>query len=181
MKMRILVVVWLLLAVPAAAGAVEIRNFRSGLACTGAATTQGDGWVCHDTQEVFVTDQGQCVYAGDTVPCTWIGFEFDYAGAGLDTRLQCTAETSEPTTSGNPGKEVARHRVSEDFELPLEGDSGHFFNPMYWIFETRPGTHDITARYACRSGDATVFTATFHLHFPQARTAGTKEGQGRPN
>jgi hypothetical protein len=177
--MRILAIILLLLALPAPTRAVEISNLRWGLACRGSAKGQGDGWICHQAQDVFVTDQGRCVYDGETLPCTWIGFEFDYAGAGDGAKLQCTDATSEPTTSGNPGKELAKNVSSEQFELALDGAGGHYFNPMYWIFETRPAGRDIVETYTCRSGGAVVFEAKFNLHFPADKAVASAPGASR--
>jgi hypothetical protein len=174
--MRSLVLASLLLGVSAPTHAVEVLNFKSGLACMGSPTSKDDGWVCHETQDVLVTDQGRCVYDGETLPCTWIGFEFDYEGAGTGTRLQCTEETSEPTSSGNPDKELATHASSQQFELPLEGASGHYFNPMYWIFATRPGADDITVSYTCQGNGAVLFQAKFNVHFPAGRAATKQDG-----
>src|SRR5687768_5008900 len=134
-KYRSFLLAPILLGISLPCAAIEVANVRSGLVCNDASrSTAGGGWVCHETQDILVTDQGRCTYDGKQRPCTWIGFEFDYAHAGEGTKLQCVSESSAPTRTGNPQAELAVEVTSQPFELELAGASGHFFNPMYWVF-----------------------------------------------
>jgi hypothetical protein len=149
--------------------AIEIANFKSGLACSLAKPRQeADGWICHQTQDILVTDQGRCVYDGATKPCTWFGFEFDYTAHEDRTKLQCLVETSYPTSPGNPSKVLAKDVTSQSHEFELEGTKGHFFNPMYYIFAVRtPGRSTLVETMTCKAGNAVLFQAKFNLHFPE--------------
>ncbi len=160
----------LLLVLAQPTWAVEISNFRSGLACTNSGSkTAKSGWICQPTEDVLVTDQGSCVYDGKTQSCTWVGFEFDYANAGADAKLQCLQESSAPTAFGNPEEVISQSVRSQDFEIPLKGDSGHFFNPQYFIFmTTQGGRSDLVVRGTCRSGSTVVFRYRFNVRFPSA-------------
>ncbi len=149
--------------------AIEISNFKSGLACTKTELTKDSGgWICQQTHDIFVTDQGSCVYNGVTKPCTWIGFEFDYKLAEKATKLQCISETSEPTAPGNPNGVIAKNVKSQPYELELSGESGHFFNPMYYIFSLRlPSNSVLVDTYTCKADGKVLFQAKFNLHFPE--------------
>ena len=162
------VLVLLLVLVNAPVAAIEVTHFKSGLACTNSAPAPGrDGWICQPTQDVLVTDQGSCVYDGVTQACTWIGYEFDYAHAGKHTKLACVTETSKPTDLGNPGGVIAKQSTSQPFELELEGESGHFYNPMYFTFSvTRPEDSVLVDTVTCKADGMVLFQAKYTLHFP---------------
>lgn len=150
------------------ASAVEITNFRSGLACTNGALEEGAaGWICQPTEDILMTDQGQCIYNDETIRCTWFGFEFDYKSNTDETNLRCESETSIPTDSGNPEGILERGATSHRYELKLEGRNGHFFNPQYFGFQVRPADASvIVVNGSCRSDDADIFRYRFNLRFP---------------
>lgn len=150
--------------------AVQITNFRSGLACTNSkSAANAKGWICQPTSDVFVTDQGTCVYNGMTEPCTWFGYEFDYSQSKEHSTLQCTSETSRPIDSGNPSGVLAKHVSSQQFELELDGESGHFYSPQYFVFAvTDPDDALLVAAITCRSEGSVLFQARYKVHFPIA-------------
>lgn len=95
--MRLFVSAILLIGTSAPAAALEISDFRAGLACTNTSVRDDtSGWICHVTEDIFVTDQGRCRYNGKDELCTWVGFEFDYRGAKPWDQLECTLEHSQP-------------------------------------------------------------------------------------
>jgi hypothetical protein len=151
------------------AAAIEIHNFKSGLVCSDADGTQGaDSWVCHQTKDILITDQGRCVYNRVERPCTWFGFEFDYTAGEGRTKLQCVVESSRPTSPGNPSKVLAKDVMSQSHEIELVGTSGHFANPMYYIFAVRSApTSRVVETFTCKSDNAVVFQARFNLQFPE--------------
>jgi hypothetical protein len=148
--------------------AVEITNFRSGLACTKTKLTEdGSGWICQPTENVLITDQGVCVFSGTEQPCTWIGFEFDYKGAQNGTKLECVSVTSVPVDEGNPEQLIAKNTDSQPYELELKPESGHFFNPQFFAFTTRPkGKETLTNMGNCKSDGHIVFEYRFNIRFP---------------
>jgi hypothetical protein len=152
----------------APAKALEVSNFRAGLACRTPTPQAPDrGWICHTMQDIAITDYGVCNYAGHDKPCTWIGFEFDYRGAVAGDRLECEVETSRPVDFGNPGKKVADDSSREKFTIDLSPDGDHFFNPQYFVY--RQGAADeatLVVNGRCRHGDKPVFEYVFRLHFP---------------
>ena len=153
------------------AAAIELSNFKSGLACTNTRLPEGDpqGWICHSTVKVFVTDQGVCKYNGEKEVCTWVGFEFDYRNAEKDQKLQCRTTSSQPSDSGNPREVVAEGVTSEDWELPLAPGAGHFFNPQYMFFNTRaPGRSDPHVQVTtCSASGKVLFESRFEFIFPE--------------
>jgi hypothetical protein len=160
-----------LFSTPSTASALEISNFKSGLACTHTRLEGGDpqGWVCQPTQDVLVTDQGSCVYNGQEKRCTWIGFEFDYRNASKDQKLQCVARNSEPVDSGNPGKVIGKDLRSENYEIPLPAGEGHFFNPQYFVFNVRTKADPdsvLQQTFTCSASGKVMFEAKFNLRLP---------------
>jgi len=158
----------LLLLVCHPSSAIEISNFKSGLACTNTTRTEGgEGWICQQTEDVLVTDQGSCIWNGITKPCTWIGFEFDYKNAKKKTKLQCVETSSEPSDIGNPNEVIGKGSTSQNYELELDGESGHFFNPQYFIFKV--GSKDkalLVEEGSCKVDGAIIFEFKFKMHFP---------------
>ena len=156
---------WLMILVifaSTSASAVEITHFRSGLACA-------SGWICQPTQEILITDQSTCVFNGKETPCTWVGFEFDYTDAPKGAKLQCVSETSVPADSGNPSKLIASDSTSENFEVELPAGNGHFFNPQYFTFVTRPADKSIVVNTAhCAFEGKILFEYRYNLHFATA-------------
>ncbi len=160
----------LLILASSPAAAIEIANFKSGLVCSSPKSARvADGWICHETQDILVTDQSRCVYDGATKRCTWFGFEFDYTANEIGTKLQCQVETSHPTSPGNPSKVLAKDVTSQSHEFELEGANGHFFNPMYYVFAvTTPDRAKQAETFTCKTGNKVLFQAKFNLHFPEA-------------
>jgi hypothetical protein len=166
--MRLLVIFILLLCASAPAQALEISNFRSGLACTNTSTRDDTaGWICHVTEDILVTDQGQCRYNGKEQLCTWVGFEFDYRGAQPGDQLECTMEQSQPTAFGNPKEELDPGATSQEFVLPLEKAKGHFYNPQYFTFTARPPNEALLVNTGqCSFQGKSLFKYTYRLRFP---------------
>jgi hypothetical protein len=164
----ILILCLLLLATPVQA-AVDIKNMKAGLCMDPSPDAKADGWVCHETADIQVTDQGRCVYDGKTRHCTWVGIAFDYVADTGRTVLQCVSESSRPTSHGNPRGVVAENTRSNAFELPLEGRQGHFFNPMYYLFAVRAMDDSVLVdTMTCSHEGKVVFRNTFNVHFPTA-------------
>lgn len=159
----------LLIFVSLPAAALEVTNVKFGLVCSFAEPQQGvEGWVCHQTDDIFLTDQSRCVYDRTTMPCTWFGFEFDYTAQQERVKLQCLTETSHPKSSGNPSGVLAGDVTSSSFSLELERQKGHFFNPMYYIFAVRPRDETkVIEKITCKAGDTVIFQKKFNLHFPE--------------
>ena len=150
------------------ADALEISNFRSGLACTNTSIRDDNpGWICHVTEDIFVTDQGTCRYNGEDMACTWAGFEFDYRGAKPGDKLECSIEQSQPTALGNPKEELSKEATTQDFVLPLEKIEGHFYNPQYFSFAARPlGKDFLLNKGHCSFAGKILFEYTYRVRFP---------------
>jgi hypothetical protein len=167
--MRSLATLVFLVAACSPAHGVEISNFRSGLACAGSAADNGGrGWICHVTEDILVTDYGRCRYAKETLPCTWVGFEFDYRDAQPGAALDCVEESDRPTAIGNPDREIARNRRSHHFTIPLEAGSGHFYNPQYFEYSPQPaGETLLVTKVSCSIDGKPAFAYTYRLHQPE--------------
>jgi hypothetical protein len=147
------------------AGAIEIVNFKSGLACTDGETF---GWVCHETDKVYVTGQGKCTYNGEARACTWHGYEFDYKGITDETVIECKLTASYPFNFGNPNEETDINTTSTTYVLPVPVGDGHFFNPQYVALvapEKPPYVRDETTE--CYAGETKLFEFNKQYVYPK--------------
>lgn len=169
-----LVLAMLLMGGSAPVPALEISNFKAGLACTNTtARDDASGWICHVTEDVFVTDQGRCRYNGKDELCTWVGFEFDYRGAKPGDELECTMEQSRPIAIGNPREELDPGAKSQTFVLLLEKAQGHFYNPQYFTFVRRPPGEELLVNSGrCTFDGKDVFEYRYRLRYPMLPTRG---------
>ena len=99
----------LLLAFPTGPSfALEIQNFKFGLVCEleveleSAEVDLPVEWICFETETVYITGQGRCVYNRQDEHCTWYGYEFDYTGAVEGDEIFCRSASVRPGNLGTP-------------------------------------------------------------------------------
>ena len=144
--------------------ALDISNFKSGLACTDGKSF---GWVCHTTEDVYITGQGQCNRSGQNKPCTWYGFQFDYINNDDKKPLNCKYEISQKVALGNPMEVANEGRETGSFSFSLKGSEGHFFNPQYYILTTKPEKDSLLSMTTtCSVENKEVFKYKINAHFP---------------
>ena len=141
-------------------------NFKSGLICSDGKVFIG---VCHLTEDIYITGQSVCVWNGEYKPCTWYGFSFDYKKAKPGTEIFCKFTTSQNIANGNPKEILNKSTKSAEFTIKLENESGHFFNPQYFLF---PGYFKnlsdsiVTTETICSIEGKQVFSYKIKAHFP---------------
>jgi hypothetical protein len=144
--------------------ALEISNFKSGLACTDGKTF---GWICHLSKEIYVTGQSQCEWSGENKPCTWYGFEFSYKNYKLGTDINCEYKSSEPTTEGNFDGVRSEDAKSGKYSFQLEKEEGHFFNPQFTLLAVRDNDKSVIINNTiCKYEDEVIFSYDINTHFP---------------
>jgi hypothetical protein len=145
--------------------AAEIINFKSGLICSDGKELIG---VCHNTEDVYVTGQSMCVWNGESKPCTWYGFSFDYKKAKPGTEILCKFKLSKNIADGNPNEIRSKSTNSGEYKIKLEKESGHFFNPQYFLFTGYSNLSDsvITSETVCSIEGKQVFSYKIKAHFP---------------
>lgn len=141
--------------------AVEITNFKYGLACTDGKTF---GWICHETSDIYITGQGRCVYNKQEKPCTWHGFSFDYREVTEETEITCSIETSKPTNPGNPEEVLGKGLNSSEYTLPVPLGDGHFINPQYQVLSFDHGI--VSEKTICRIDDKVLFEVNRRYIYP---------------
>jgi len=152
--------------------ALEISHLKTGLACVKTTTrSDTDGWICQPMKDIYIVDQGTCVYDKKEVPCTWTGIEFDYADAKLGTRLACVTTSSMPDRLGNPDSSAKQAAKSNFYQLNLKGSSGHRFEAQYIVFALHDQkTSEVLEQTNCAADGKTVISYTQILHFPSLKT-----------
>ena len=133
-----LVVLFLILTTYSAKGAaLEITDFKAGLICEYTADLDDlevpISWVCFETEIIYLTGQGDCVYDGQDKKCTWYGFEFDYTNAKKDEQLACISWSTLPSNEGNFEGVRAKQETYGEWEISLEPGDGHYFHPQYTV------------------------------------------------
>ena len=142
----------------------EITNFTSGPSCTDA---KNFGWICHHSKEVIVTGQGTCEWNGESKPCTWHGFEFDYKNNEKNTKVECTYKTSHPMSEGNFDGVRNKESDSGEFSFLLNDESGHFYNPQFYILSIQEKEKSIVRTETnCSINGAPAFSYEINAHFP---------------
>jgi hypothetical protein len=165
MKILISVMAALLFAA-VSSNAAEISNFKSGLVCFDGKDFTS---VCHVTEDIYITGQSGCVWNGENKPCTWYGFSFDYKEAKPGTEIICKFTTSQNIANGNPKEILSKSTKSGEYKIPLEKESGHFFNPQYFLFAgyyKNPADSVVTTETVCSTEGKQVFSYKVKAHFP---------------
>jgi hypothetical protein len=144
--------------------AIEVTNFKFGLVCPNAESDVG--WVCHQVKNIPITGQGQCVFDGKRVPCTWYGFSFNYTDAHASDVFQCTHTTSQPTTYGNPSGVLSKG-TSGKYEFTVSEGEGKFFNPQYAVFAVERKGKEIESEHTeCSVNGKSAFSFDVNYIFP---------------
>jgi len=146
--------------------AAEISNFKSGLICSDGKEFIG---VCHITEDIYITGQSTCVWNRESKPCTWYGFSFDYKKAKPGTEILCKFKLSQNIANGNPDEIISKSTNSGEYKIKLEAESGHFFNPQYFLFNgyyKKLSDSAITTETVCSIEGKQVFSYKIKAHFP---------------
>ena len=128
-------------------GAVEIENFKSGLVCEEnfetpeAKTTLR--WICFETETIYVTGQGECVYDSREEECTWYGIEFDYENLAEDEEIWCVSTSSSPVNIGTPRGVTDEDVTRSEYQMKVESGSGHEFISGYSVASSRQGHESV--------------------------------------
>ncbi len=164
----VLVAGFALLAGPCAGqeqGRVAISNLKAGVVCGMGSLRR----VCFQTQTVYITGEGSCVYNKEMRPCTWYGYSFDYQVSKEKVLLQCSVTTSTVSNFGNPGGEQAKNTFSGQYEVELTAKDHSYFHPQYMVLppydaETPKVDH---MKQQCSYQGQKVFEVVFDLLFPE--------------
>lgn len=146
--------------------ATEVSNFKAGLVCFDGKELLG---VCHKTEDIYITGQGTCIWNQENKPCTWYGFSFDYKNAKQGTKILCKYKVSESITEGNFDGVRSENTNDGEFLINLENESGHFFNPQYFLFSgyyTSNQNSVIKTETTCAIDGKQVFSYKIKAHFP---------------
>ena len=135
---RIVTLIFVLVACfPGTGAAIEVSNFKSGLVCeVDVETPDADVpimWICFETETVYITGQGECIYARKEERCTWYGYEFEYSGAEDGDSIDCISSSTEPTNVGNPEEMTDEAATTSEWSIAVGPGRGRHFNPQYTV------------------------------------------------
>lgn len=149
------------LVLSCAAETLEVSNVKVGLACPAENPAQGS--ICSETTNIQITGQGTCIYDGEQHPCTWYGFEFEYANSEVGDEISCVVSTSHRANFGDPTG-VSREDANRfEFSIPLEEGSGRYFNPQYTLFHPDLAGASLTNETVCSFRSRELFRYRLEL------------------
>ena len=153
---------------------VEIKNVKSGLVCTHKIDETGayknDAHICFETEDIYVTGQGRCVFNGKNKLCTWYGFEFDYNNkTNAPVPLTCHFSSDRDTVLGNPegieDEDFSDAEIST-YEILLKPGKGHISNPQYTLLSLAGQGKTTVTLNKCEIEGQHVFDAKFNISLP---------------
>ena len=153
---------------------VVIKNVKSGLVCTHKIDETGDyisdAHICFETEDIYVTGQGRCVFNGETKLCTWYGFEFDYNNkTNAPVPLTCHFSSDRDSVLGNP-KGIKDEDFSDTeisaYEILLKPGKGHISNPQYTLLSLAGQGKTTVTLNKCEIEGQHVFDAKFNISLP---------------
>lgn len=158
-----------------AASAEDIKNFRSGLVCFNPDSefgSDGQSEVCFETVDIVITGQSACVFDGQTAPCTWYGFEFEFSPALAGKRLVCVSQSDRQITYGGPRGIETNDAAKYEYLITLPQKPGRFFNPQFGVFsEGREHDKVIHEETVCAVEGAELFRFKFRFLHPATHTS----------
>jgi hypothetical protein len=148
-----------------AAGDLQIAHLRVGLVCPQGRPDGGS--ICFEATRVPITGQGTCVYNGDRQPCTWYGFEFEYANAHPGEEISCIVSSNHNAEFGTPTGVQLENADRYEYRLRLDARAGRYFNPQYSISEPQaPPSARVVDQTVCSLGARELFRFQMELQFP---------------
>ena len=142
---------------------VTISNVRVGPVCGEPHNRR----ICFNSSEIFLTNEGQCVFNSMPRACTWYGYSFDYTAPVEGATLECRYTQLLPGNEGNPTAERQKNTRSGEYELKLKGGSHHFFNPQYTTLPPNlPAGLVDEMKQSCSYKGEVVLEVAFKLRFP---------------
>lgn len=146
--------------------AVEIKNFKAGLVCG----VHPERRICFETETIYITGQGRCVFKDEELPCTWYGFEFEYKNAAANEEVTCVDANNKPLRFGNPEQIEKVNSNTFRYSFTLEPGDDRFYNPQYSIFKFQTeGDNEILSETVCSIDDEELFRFKFRIIYPTVR------------
>lgn len=138
---------------------VTISNFKSGLVCPFTAHADGslerDGFICVETDKLFITGQSRCDFDGKLYPCSWYGFQFEYVNnTKSPQKLSCVVKSEEDRVYGNPKTQSEKSVKEYEYEIEIQIGAGRFYNPQYSLFG---GSNTSKSQTVCSYSDKKLF------------------------
>ncbi len=145
---------------------LEISDFKSGLMC--GINKDDMGWVCFESEDIYVTGQSSCQSQSEIMKCTWYGFSFDYSNAKVGQEITCHYTRSEPASQINLQSQSDHTRSSGSFTFTLDKSKGYFVNPQYSVLQTSGNRNEfrLTTATECFSEGKPVFNYKFTSIYP---------------
>lgn len=141
----------------------RITNFVHGRICR-----YEDGFeeICRRESDIRIEGKETCVWVGEERPCTWYGVQFDYENKDPDVPVHCEWNRSQPVNDGNYDEVRARGVTRDEYDLPIDDATGHYYHPMYNLYAPVPMPwYVVTFDFRCTYAGEEILHAPFRLIF----------------
>jgi hypothetical protein len=146
--------------------ALEISNFKSGQMC--GINKDDMGWVCFESEEIYVTGQSSCQSQDRIFKCTWYGYSFEYSGAKQGQEISCKYTTSKPVYGVSLDSADSEPSTTSTYTFGLQDEEGYFVNPQYSALRTSGSSRPqkLFHKAECSSEGKRVFDYQFISIYP---------------
>lgn len=160
------IVVSLSFLLSASVSGLEISDFKSGHMC--GINKDDMGWVCFESEDIYVTGQSSCQSQNEVMKCTWYGFSFEYSNAKIGQEITCRYTESQPVYEINLSSSSDEPRSTSSYTFTLDKSKGYFVNPQYSVLGTSGNKKELrlTTTAECFSEGKSVFNYKFTSVYP---------------
>lgn len=121
-----------------AADGVRVTNFRQGLV---KFDTDDRPFISDEGSDFIYKINGTCVAAGESYPCLWYGFEFEYESDSDTTQFECTSVSDIAQKHVYPGAVIAENTNVIRYGFVVSGRQGKYLRPQYTFGGRNQGLH----------------------------------------
>lgn len=143
---------------------LRVTSARSGGVCTEGGEPAA---VCEPSHRVVIIGDETCDYPPDRrYPCTWFGYEFDYAGATPGTSLNCTVTRTDPRG----------RRTTDDYVHRLDAATGHVFRADFRTYAPVDERLIFSEVHDCAYQGQRLSTVEYLIYYEPGAGAGAGSG-----
>lgn len=145
---------------------LDISDFKSGHMC--GINKDDMGWVCFESEDIYVTGQSSCQSQSEVVKCTWYGFSFEYSNAKVGQEITCHYTKSKPVYDVSLSSSSDEPSSASSYTFKLAESEGYFVNPQYSVLVTSDNNQELrlTTTAECFSEGKSLFSYKFTSIYP---------------
>ena len=132
---------------------ISLGDVASGGVCTDENGVQA---VCETAHKIYIKGEETCDWSPDQqYPCTRFGYEFNYAEAQPQTKLECKRRRYSPKTG----------EQNDSYEQAIDGESGHVFYSTFRTYAPVDERVILSEVHECSYAGEPVATIEFIIYY----------------